>query len=329
MPYPTARVSAAWSESYLAVRASRSIRRTDPTARSRRRVTTGSSVYATFQHRAGAKRACVPMGDQMDRIYKGRQESDAVVLFTEDAQHLARQGYAPVSRTWIPGAWTWRAYLLPLGIGASLVWMMMAADDGLRSGRVTPAQAGSNILPIALLAIVGVILWGVVYSLVKPDGTLLVAYRQSAPDLVRPPVVPAAPDVASPSVGALLTTSVGPTLEQLPPAAEPAPSAASTKKCPDCAEAIRADARICRFCRYEFWRQGSEPVAVPPPTVEPLVPTQAPSEPDAARTPDSPVVPEGAEVAAHSGESIPSGEVLMIAVIGVVLAIVAFAIVKG
>lgn len=25
-----------------------------------------------------------------------------------------------------------------------------------------------------------------------------------------------------------------------------------SKKCPDCAEMVKADARICRFCRHEF-----------------------------------------------------------------------------
>ncbi|WP_425284648.1 zinc ribbon domain-containing protein [Mesorhizobium qingshengii] len=24
------------------------------------------------------------------------------------------------------------------------------------------------------------------------------------------------------------------------------------RKCPDCAELVKADARICRFCRHEF-----------------------------------------------------------------------------
>lgn len=48
---------------------------------------------------------------------------------------------------------------------------------------------------------------------------------------------------------------------------------AATKKCPDCAEEVRAEARICRFCRHEFpvdialdvasVSPASEPVATP------------------------------------------------------------------
>lgn len=30
------------------------------------------------------------------------------------------------------------------------------------------------------------------------------------------------------------------------------PMARGMKLCPDCAEEVRADARICRFCRHEF-----------------------------------------------------------------------------
>ena len=36
----------------------------------------------------------------------------------------------------------------------------------------------------------------------------------------------------------------------------PAPDTRPTKRCPDCAETVLADARICRFCRHEFKSAG-------------------------------------------------------------------------
>jgi hypothetical protein len=43
---------------------------------------------------------------------------------------------------------------------------------------------------------------------------------------------------------------------------------AGTKECPDCAERVKQAARICRFCRHEFWAEGETA-----PTTRPADPT--------------------------------------------------------
>jgi hypothetical protein len=49
-----------------------------------------------------------------------------------------------------------------------------------------------------------------------------------------------------------------------PPASPPAASLErDTKRCPDCAEDVLADARLCRFCRHEFWPSGAGPAGPP------------------------------------------------------------------
>jgi hypothetical protein len=51
----------------------------------------------------------------------------------------------------------------------------------------------------------------------------------------------------------------------LPPTLPPATWPSEYKVCPDCAEGVRAAARICRYCRYNFVtaRSWAPPDAVP------------------------------------------------------------------
>jgi hypothetical protein len=135
------------------------------------------------------------------RVYRGKQESDAVTVFSEDAEDLASHGYSPASKTWEPGKWGSQAYLLPLGLGGFAFWMLLAADEGLKTGRVTPAQAGSNMLPILLLVLTGVVVWAVGYSLLRPDGTLTVIYERrlesmAVPAVAAPPANPPPPQAS-------------------------------------------------------------------------------------------------------------------------------------
>jgi hypothetical protein len=47
------------------------------------------------------------------------------------------------------------------------------------------------------------------------------------------------------------------------------PAAATRKPCPDCAEQVLYAARVCRYCRHEFWADGGTPVLPPPLPAEP------------------------------------------------------------
>ena len=67
-----------------------------------------------------------------------------------------------------------------------------------------------------------------------------------------------------------------------------------TKTCPDCAETVLEAARICRFCRYEFWPAGAPPLA--PSSVAPGEGGLAPSSDTSTASDDVPEADSGDQV---------------------------------
>jgi len=80
------------------------------------------------------------------RVYRGRQQADAVAAFQADAAELAQYGYTPTSQSWAQGQW---------GCGAWLVALALC------------------ILLIGLLVFIYMLI-------VKPEGTLTVTYTKVA-----------------------------------------------------------------------------------------------------------------------------------------------------
>jgi Uncharacterised protein family UPF0547 len=113
--------------------------------------------------------------------------------------------------------------------------------------------------------------------------------------------------------------SVAPTIAAQPPAEEtvarvldasdaPAVAKAATKKCPDCAESILADANVCKHCGYRFApaAPSSAPSPAPKPkTVQSTPPTTAsqPGESEVRAQAASADAQAGAEAAAKEAQA--------------------------
>jgi hypothetical protein len=163
--------------------------------------------------------------------------TDVEILDVSGDFVLARLG-----RSGVPGQWLERERVtLPTVVrsyragsqeGAVQAFQIDAAQWARRGYYPTtqswaPGSYGCGAFLVALLLcviVVGIIVF--IYMLVvKPEGTLTVTYEFRAPQL-------SSPQASIP--------------EHTESAARP------TKRCPQCAEDVLAEARICRFCHYEF-----------------------------------------------------------------------------
>jgi Uncharacterised protein family UPF0547 len=142
-------------------------------------------------------------------------------------------------------------------------WLLIALALGIAGGGFRASQGKRNAWALTLVACVvaaiQIFSWATDESLrtlypVGADGTL----DTSKPGVVASfgiAIYVAIVGIAAASIGVLMLRE---TKDSVALAAEgDAPLQPQTKKCPDCAEAILADAKVCKHCGYRFTPSGS------------------------------------------------------------------------
>jgi hypothetical protein len=166
------------------------------------------------------------------RVYKGSTVEQATEAYGRDAQVLAQRGYEPVGQSWQSPT---------TGSGAALAGILvLIVSWGIALTMPYGRSGAATFGPLLIFGGTGLGLAVIVGALaMKRPGSLTVTYRLAG--------VPAPAQAAAtqrPAVEVEPVIRVGP--------AGAVVVAPATKRCPDCAEEVRAEARICRFCRYEF-----------------------------------------------------------------------------
>jgi hypothetical protein len=169
-------------------------------------------------------------------------------------------------------------------------WMLIALTLGIAASGYRVSRGGSTVrwVPIVLCVLAAGLI--VFYANDKDLRTLYPVGPNGNPITTQPGMVAnlgIAIYVAGAGVAAALIGSVilGQSARQRVPDVPAAPALTEaapkpTKKCPDCAETVLADARVCKHCGYRF-----APVASSEPATKPPGPTQPASNevPDDSR----------------------------------------------
>lgn len=132
---------------------------------------------------------------------------------------------------------------------AVATWLLVAAAAASPRSTMTPGMAYG--IPLAAAAIAAFVPWGRLRPVVQYPSGVSLAVAWVAGLLLWVLLVPL-------GVAVYMTWRYSKGFRSAPPAAAASlvaavrPAQPPTKRCPDCAEAVLAEARICRFCRHDF-----------------------------------------------------------------------------
>jgi hypothetical protein len=164
-------------------------------------------------------------------------------------------------------------------------WLLIGLAIAIAASgyRVSQGRRTERVVPIILCVIAAAII--VITANAKDVRTLYPIGPDGAPNTSQPGVVAslgvaiyvAGAGVAAALIGSLILAQ---SVKQRVPDASGAPALveAATKKCPDCAETVLADAKVCKHCGYRFARAADGTGRSKPTSPQPQ-PPQPPATP--------------------------------------------------
>lgn len=176
---------------------------------------------------------------------------------------IPKHGAIEVGRTNVGRAASSREALVFYKGSRALTIVPLQSITGVRFGREFRRSAGGALVGYVLLGALGAVIGGrrqqdntLGIQFDKNGVSVEILFEKCLPEdysvLVYLTTTPSVDSSSAPPVEQLDVNATTPLQAIHPSPSGIAQPADELKKCPDCAEMVRAEARVCRFCRHEF-----------------------------------------------------------------------------